>query len=488
MDRSAPTDTVLLAAFYAGIMGLFTAFLAYELLDDQLGLMEKTVSLSGLVLGGSLCLIFFCTIAARARWRLHAGSRQAPLTIALGMITVGLLGITSELAVRLMEEATPEGSIVNDTILLPREWQRVIAHRRSLWERSSAQYGVFVFDDVLGWTVGANRQGTGPHGETYYSSREGLRTAAAGLSLAGKSARKIALIGDSYTFASDVNYEDSWGSQLERQLGSGAQVLNFGVPGYGIDQAYLRYERDVRAWHPDVVVLAVISHDLLRTTMVYYHIGFPGAQVPGAKPRLIVRDGRLVPVNLPLPRPESIFATTDVRNLPFIDYDRFYRPSEWMPHLYEFSHLLRLPHSWASQWRLGMDERLDEETVALNTVLLETFLRRVQEDGAMPVIVFLPSYTEYRDTGGRPQEKHLLGTQLLDRANLPYVNLLPCLSRMPESEDKFTTGWHYTPAANRIVAECLRVELHDRPLVKVRAHPAGKSYQPSATPKFDGYR
>ena len=45
--------------------------------------------------------------------------------------------------------------------------------------------------------------------------------------------RTIALLGDSYVFASDVNYEDSWGHRLEQKLGSAVQVLNFGVPGSG---------------------------------------------------------------------------------------------------------------------------------------------------------------------------------------------------------------------------------------------------------------
>jgi hypothetical protein len=461
MNRAAHTDKTLLAALYGGTAGLFVALIGY--------------GFSGLVFGGSLCLVLFCAVTVWGRWRVHAGSREAALTVALGTITLGLAFVTAEVAVRLLEEVTPEGVSVRDMVLLPREWEKVAAHRRSSWERSSAHYGVFVFDDTLGWTVGADRRGVGPHGETYYSSREGLRSAASGVSLAGRSAKKIALLGDSYTFASDVNYEDSWGAVLEQQLGSGVQVLNFGVPGYGVDQAYLRYERDVRAWHPDVVVLAVISHDLLRSTMVYYQIGFPGAQVPGAKPRFIVRGAELVPVNLPLPRPELVFAATDVKTLPFIAYDRFYRPSDWTPHLYGFSHALRLALSWTSQWAFAPSQGFDDETLSVNRLLFDTFLRRVREDGAIPVILFLPSYTEYRDADGRPAKEQLIGVRMLDDANVPYLNALPCLDRMPRSEQKFTSGWHYTPVANQVVAACLRAMLRDQPFVDLSLGPAGKS-------------
>lgn len=94
----------------------------------------------------------------------------------------------------------------------------------------------------------------------------------------------------------------------------------------------------------------------------------------------------------------------------------------------------------------------------------------------MPVILFLPSYTEYRDAGGRPEQGQLLGIRVLDHAKLPYTNALPCLERMPEAEEKFTSGWHYTPAANRAVAECLRPILRDQtPVHNLAQRPVGKS-------------
>ena len=139
-------------------------------------------------------------------------------------------------------------------------------------------------------------------------------------------------MGDSYTFCQDVNYEDSWGYHLERQFGGTAQVLNFGVPGYGIDQAYLRYLREVRTWRPDVVILAFISHDVLRTTMVYYAVSFPSSRLPGAKPRFVLKDDRLTLLNKPLPSYETVVRTQAVEGLPFVEYDKGYRPSDWCAH------------------------------------------------------------------------------------------------------------------------------------------------------------
>ncbi len=456
------TDSKLLMTVFVGILAMACALVAYYRIEWQPGLIATLASGPAIFLAISLLVLLAVILRIIRSYELRGSNHRAfNLTVALGIVTMLATFLCAEAAVRLLATNTPEGPSVLDTVLLSRDWPLVIANRRLLWEQSASRYGVFRFDDTLGWTVGSNRQGTGPHGETYFSSHEGLRTGGPDISLAGRAMRTIALLGDSYTFASDVNYEDSWGHRLEQKLGPAVQVLNFGVPGYGIDQAYLRYERDVRAWHPEVVILALISHDVLRTTMVYYQVGFPGARVPGAKPRLTIRDGRLIPINLPLPEPQTLFNSHSIADVPFMDYDRSYRTSDWNWHLYQLSYLLRFAVSWTPTWK---QPDIDEETLALNQVILQTFVRRVQEDGAIPLILFLPSFTDYRDAEGRPHDRDLLGIRVLDHAGLPYVNALPCLDHLPFGQILFTTGWHYTPAANELIAQCLHAVIQQEPI------------------------
>ena len=64
---------------------------------------------------------------------------------------------------RVLAEETPEGPFLANTFLLPREWAKVLAHRRIIWEQASREYGVFTADDALGWTVGPNRSGGRPY-------------------------------------------------------------------------------------------------------------------------------------------------------------------------------------------------------------------------------------------------------------------------------------------------------------------------------------
>jgi hypothetical protein len=69
----------------------------------------------------------------------------------------------------------------------------------------------------------------------YFSSVEGIRSAGPGVRMAGATARfRAALVGDSNAFSFEVPFEESWGYHLQELLGAEAQVLNFGVDGYGI--------------------------------------------------------------------------------------------------------------------------------------------------------------------------------------------------------------------------------------------------------------
>ena len=98
----------------------------------------------------------------------------------------------------------------------------------------------------------------------YKSSEEGIRSQAVGVSY--KDAQRlprVAIVGDSFTFGLGVPFESSWGAQLENSMTNTVEVLNFGVNGYGIDQAYLRYTRDAKPLHPEMVILSFISWEII---------------------------------------------------------------------------------------------------------------------------------------------------------------------------------------------------------------------------------
>jgi lysophospholipase L1-like esterase len=77
---------------------------------------------------------------------------------------------------------------------------------------------------------------------------------------------RIAVIGDSITFGYWVAEDDTFSRQLESQLNppgsSPIEVLNFGVPGYNLDQETERLRSGLLRFSPDLVIVAVCLNDL----------------------------------------------------------------------------------------------------------------------------------------------------------------------------------------------------------------------------------
>ena len=74
--------------------------------------------------------------------------------------------------------------------------------------------------------------------------------------------RPILAIGDSFTFGDQVSDNETWPAQLEKL--SGRRVINGGVFGYGIDQAYLRMRVLASKYKPSMIIFSFIPDDISR--------------------------------------------------------------------------------------------------------------------------------------------------------------------------------------------------------------------------------
>ena len=79
---------------------------------------------------------------------------------------------------------------------------------------------------------------------------------------------RIAVLGDSYTEALQVDREENFCSVAERTLNKLSErefeVLNFGVAGYGTTQEWLLLKKRVTHYSPDIVVLAFFTGNDIR--------------------------------------------------------------------------------------------------------------------------------------------------------------------------------------------------------------------------------
>lgn len=450
----------LVAAFYfAEALAVAILVFAYRL-EGKAGVGDFLTSRPGILCVGVglalLTTLFF--IVKQCRVEAKSGSKQWLLGLVMNIAVVSALLLVTEIVLRLAVVPNKLGENLGAKLLYPRQWERATASYQALLRKAETQPTYLVFDEMLGFTVGPSRRS---EDGLYVSSVEGIRSGRVGESYQGVSSDcRIALVGDSYTFGEVVPYEDTWGYWLQRQLGSRCQVLNFGVGGYGVDQMYLRYLKDVRAWHPDLVILGFINHDVIRTMAIYTFLMFPDGGMPFAKPRFVLQDGELEILNRPLPSTPQMLAQASIRDLPFIEYDINYRETEWdrpdwryANHSYVFRLLTSL-HPLYEHERPQVSDRAMEE---INRRIYEGFVKVVTKDGGLPVIVYLPTDTDYPIPSWEP-----IGLKILREAGIPHHDLRTCVGAAHAPAELFNLperGGHYSPRGNRVVTDCLFQEV-----------------------------
>ena len=433
--------------------------------------------------GAFLIVATMCVVIAY-HVRTHSAPRARWFSVAVlsSFCSVGMAVAGGEVVARLAASNDADGPVLASTRLLPRSWESVAARNLAVLARASGEGSYLVSDAELGWTVGPSRRSrdynrqlveqylarVGKEGRAgypggvarsgassgegiYLSSAEGIRSPQAGMSFETMPVRRrIALVGDSFTFGLEVVYEETWGHQLEMALGPDFQILNFGVDGYGVDQAYMRYQRDVVPWLPEVVILGVISHDLRRTMCIYGFLCFPGFEMPFAKPRFVLKGHELALLNVPLPRAASLFGKRSIAELPFIEDDISFRKEEWDGHAYDRSYVVRFLRSRFSPWMTTRPTVTEEALRAVNGEIFRTFFRMVRANGSTPLVVVFPSRADFISEGGR---RAGVAREVLEASGIPYRDMTECVREVSPGE-RFE-ALHYSARTNLAVARCL---------------------------------
>ena len=449
------TDLVLLVALYAAEFSIVLIGLALHKLGGWSIVWPLAGASAALVAGVGLFIAALVMIGRAYVKHSSSNARGFGLTVAMNLITVGLVLVPLEAALRWLSKDTPDTAVFVDTVLLPRSWERATAHYRQVAQKPSGHLSYIVYDPKLGWTIGADRQSVDV---LHLSSAEGLRSAKRGAVLAApKEKRRIAVVGDSMTFAQGVKFEDSWAHLLETALGPDVEVLNFGVPGYGVDQAYLKFKTEVLAWKPDAVVLGFPEHNLHRTMTVYPFINWPDWDWPFSKPRLVLEQGQLRGLNVPTIPPNEIFAAQSVAQLPFVEYDQGYNSGDWEHGALDFLYVKRWLFARFPRWSdQSAQAALDDNRLQLNRAILNDFIRTSEQNRIVPLVVFFPIPLEVKR---RIRGEQISADRALKALDIPVTDTTPCLIRAGNDEIYLSQDSHYSARGNAAVAECVAAAL-----------------------------
>ena len=194
-------------------------------------------------------------------------------------------------------------------------------------------------DGDLGWTVARSAAFSAVERVAYQINRQGFRNTRDFMSQQDGGSRRAVVLGDSFTFGVQLPETHTFPRMLNEFLGARWDVVNMGVPGYGIDQMVLAYDKYRDVLRPDVVVLVFIADDIERVFEAFR--GDAGL----SKPSFDLFQGQLRPR---VPEADSVFdpllRSSRVAN---VIYRKWYRP--WQSRRIARAFVRRLTESAGAQ-------------------------------------------------------------------------------------------------------------------------------------------
>lgn len=252
---------------------------------------------------------------------------------------------------------------------------------------------------------------------------------------------RIASFGDSFTHASDVNNEETWQEYLGKDHPQ-LEVLNFGVPGYGTDQGYLRYLREGRHYHPHIVLIGFMPENIFRHVNVFRPFYGRTTQIPFAKPRFILNQSKLTLLPNPIDKlsryqellrhPDSILAELGKHDY---YYQRGYEKGlfDILPSV----RLLKIARQQLfKQKDIPLDGYYNEESEVFQVAkgIFDEFYHTVIQQDALPIILIFPEredvYRYWRE--GTKRYAPLLA--YFEERGYPYLDLIHSFERVKEKE------------------------------------------------------
>lgn len=266
--------------------------------------------------------------------------------------------------------------------------------------------------------------------------------------------------GDSFVHCDEVADADTWQAQLQ-SIRPDVEAVNFGVPGYGTDQAFLRWRRESLHLQSTVSLLCIWPEDICRNLNLDRFYMVPQG-MSAAKPRFVLRDGALELVGQPCVARGGVPSRSDAL---LQEHEAWMLPGETEWHALYHVRLLRLASSALAMVERrsrraaiysGADPRGNDVTLAI----CRQFAAEARARDTRPVVVLIPMRDLLAEYPGGA--KPLPIVRMLQDAGIETWDLSPKFAHVPDLDRLNPPKRHMTAAGNRVIAEAL-AELLPKP-------------------------
>ena len=252
-------------------------------------------------------------------------------------------------------------------------------------------------------------------------------------------ARRILVLGDSFTWGWGVSQGELFTDRLQARLPTVA-LVNRGLFGFGTAQEYLLLQRELAAAHYDAVVLMFFVNDVADN--------IDGKD--GHRPYFDLVDGRLQP-----------------RNQPALPYTS--APPSFLRRNSRAYELLTMELSLMRPRLRGVagDERTYRESsvtdfhdlpgYAVTVRLLAEMAGLTRQHGAQFFLVYIPDRSEFEAASPYPyvHAVHAMVDDVARQERIPLVDLSPAFRRQAKAGLIFPVDAHWTPAGHQVAADVL---------------------------------
>lgn len=287
----------------------------------------------------------------------------------------------------------------------------------------------------------------------------------------------VSLYGDSFTWGDHVDQDHAWGNILSDTLQ--VRVSNYGVGGYGSDQAFLRFLQNTGD-EAKIVFLNHLSENIIRNVNQYRQLLYAGEGL-SFKPRFIIQqNGSLELIPLPGFSEEEY---SDVVHDPgsHLPYEYFIPngpsgiqklsfPFTWtllkcFNNFHIRAKLLQVP--WYAEF---YEEDHPSQALSVTIGILKQFHQEALARGKTPIITIIPDEPDlvYFRKNGRWPYQSLIGG--LKNNNIEVFNFGEGIMQHLSTDDikvLFNESSHFNAKGNRILASSAYEYLQEKELLSI---------------------
>ncbi len=324
---------------------------------------------------------------------------------------------------------------------------------KSINDFSNKNFGYIKFDSKLGWSI--NKNSLSVNG-LYKSNADGLRADRNYSKKIPENTLRVTTFGDSFTHGDDVRNKQTWQSQMEF-LTKNLEVINFGVGGYGLDQAFLSYINKGKGYDTNFVFVGYLTENINRNRNRFRPFYFRSTGLPFSKPMFILRKEKLslIPSYFEsASQYQELINNKDSTIKKLGEGDFYYKIGYKKNPIFDLSptvRLLKITRSYVLKSQ-GFPYKESSDVFLTTKLIFDEFYNEVIKTKAIPLIVIFPTKDDIKRCQTFQTKKHETLLNYLESKSYKFVDLTDLLCRY-DTSDIF--AGHYTPLGNKIVASFL---------------------------------